>query len=487
MKKLFNYFKNNFYLSLSILYIFLYLPIIFLRFQDLRNEIKYFLITQEFLNNRDLFILRYLSELYPDKPPLYFWILAFSHKISNKYFPMIAIILGSTLASYIIVILIYKILLKFTDKKIASITAFSLATLPVFLGMSVFLRMDMLMTMFITFSLYLFWGFYYNWFEINYSRLGIFYLSIFLAIFTKGVAGLAIPFLVIISFLLLEKNLSFLKEIKLFKGIVLIILLIVLWFILIYFSKEGIEYIKLMLGQETLGRIIKSKAHIKPIYYYIKILPGMLFPYIITIFLVLYRNLKNIKSWSSWNEIEKISFIWFIVPLLMFSIASGKLAVYLLPILPPAIILIVINIIKNNGKYTNYFLSLSEIILVFPIFYKIIAKKIGSNFERIKVINLTSIFILFILTFSIKLYNNQYTIKPFLPLIEKNKTIAYSFADGENLQYFTNYPIKNYSNISDISHDNHIFIITKRKYSSNLKAIDYKVIYENKEYSILKK
>lgn len=487
MKKILNAFKNNFYLSLTTLYLFLYLPIIVLRFQDLRNEIKYFVITKEFINNGDMFILRYFSNLYPDKPPLYFWILGFAHKFFDGYFPIVAIILGSTIASFIIVVLIYKMILKFVNKEVAFIGAFSLALLPLFLGLSVFLRMDMLMTMFITYSIYLFCGFYYNWFEIDIKNLALFYFAIFLGLFTKGIAGLAIPLLVIFFFLMLEKNLKFFKKLKIGSGILFIILLVILWFLTIYFSHDGLKYIKLMLGQETLGRIVKSKTHIKPFYYYAEVLPGIIFPYSIAIFWALYINLKDIKSWKNWNQLKKISFIWFIVPLFMFSIASGKLAVYLLPILPCGVILIFITIITSNYKGKNIAIKSCEILLIFPFVFSLLNKKAQNYLTKFKIINLTLGIFIFILLFCLKFYNNYYTIKPFLPLIIREKTIAYSFSDGENLEYFTQYPIVNFTSATDVKNSDSKLIITKRKYSNKLKELGYQLIFENKGYSIFKK
>ena len=486
MKRIYNYLKNNFYLSLITLYIFLYFPIICLRFQDLRNEIKYFIITKEFLNHGNIFILRYFSNLYPDKPPLYFWILSIAYKFSPDIFPVIATILGSTVASFIVVILTYKLILKFFNNKTAFLGAFSLALLPLFLGLSIFLRMDMLMTMFITYSIYLFCGFYYTWIKVDTKNLSLFYLSLFLGLFTKGIAGLAIPLVVIFVFLFLERNLKFFKKLKITYGILFVISLISLWFIAIYFSHDGLDYIKLMLGQETIGRIVKSKTHIKPIYYYLEILPGIIFPYSFIILGVIYKKIKNIKKWSTWNELEKITFIWVIIPFLIFSLASGKLAVYLLPILPPAIILIVINTLNNEDKYINFFFKLSEFLLIIPLLYNLLRKKRYNNFFRLKIIIISLSIYISIFILGMNFYNNLYSIKPFIPLIQKENTIAFSFEDGKNLQYFTNYPIKNYSDISEIKNNSNL-IITKRKYTSQLKEIGYQVIFENKVYSILKK
>lgn len=60
------------YIIFTFIYILIFVPIIILRFPDIRNEIKYFLITDTIIESKNFFILKYLNELYPDKPPLYF-------------------------------------------------------------------------------------------------------------------------------------------------------------------------------------------------------------------------------------------------------------------------------------------------------------------------------------------------------------------------------------------------------------------------------
>ena len=63
------------YIAIILIYILIFIPIIILRFPDIRNEIKYFLITDSIIDSKNFLVLKYLNELYPDKPPLYFFIL----------------------------------------------------------------------------------------------------------------------------------------------------------------------------------------------------------------------------------------------------------------------------------------------------------------------------------------------------------------------------------------------------------------------------
>lgn len=484
MKYNYNFFKRHSYLSIVLLYILLFIPIICTRFQDLRNEIKYLVVTDQFLAEKNLFILRYLNELYPDKPPLYFWILGLSKFISKTYFPMIAIILGSLIPSFIIAIIFYKFIIRLKDKDMVFSSTFSLILLPLFTGLGVFLRMDMLMTMFITLSLYLFFGFYYKWFPINKKYLLLFYTFIFLGLFTKGIAGLALPILIPIIFLLFERKLSFLKEINLYIGILFVIFLVGLWFFLIYISPSGKEYLMLMVGQETVGRIVKSKAHIKPFYYYITVLPPLVFPYTVAIIWASILKFKTLNKWKTWTPMEKIGFVWTFVPLVMFSAASGKLAVYLLPLMPGVIMLIHSTLTKKDVQYKEIILKTCEILPIIPFVISIIEKKKRDTYSRINRINYSLIIIFFLAFTGMNYYNQNYTVKPFLKKLREHKVYMYNFPDGLNLKYFIPYSTTNTGSIEDLTYNSPKYVMSKLKYHKILEDNNYQIIYKNKSYAI---
>ncbi|WP_410208977.1 ArnT family glycosyltransferase [Fusobacterium sp.] len=484
MKKNYNFCKRHNYLAMLLLYFVVFIPIACIRFQDLRNEIKYFVVTEQLLTEKNIFVLKYFSDLYPDKPPLYFWILGLSKYISVTHFPTIAIILGSLVPSLITVIIFYRLILKLKNENIAFTGAFTLALLPMFTGLSVFLRMDMLMTMFITIALYIFFGFYYSWIEINRKWLTLFYLFIFMGLFTKGIAGIALPLLIPIVFLVFEVKLDFLKKIKLHLGLLFIVVLVLLWFVMIYISPNGKEYIMLMLGRETVGRIVSSKTHVKPFYYYLKVLPPMMFPYTIAIIWALVISFKNIKKWKEWEPITKIGFIWTVVPVLMFSAASGKLAVYLLPVFPGAILLIHSLLFNEKIKYREGILKICEILPVIPYLIGLIERKKRDFHSRINRINYSLVIIFCIALGGLHYFNNNYTVEPFLKLLRAHKVSMYNFSDGANLIYFTSYPIKLYGGSNEVAESSPKYLMTKAKYGKNLEKMKYELVFKNKQYAL---
>ena len=479
------------YVIFVLIYILIFIPIIILRFPDIRNEIKYFLITDTIIESKNFFILKYLNELYPDKPPLYFLILYITKKYFGKYFIQGAIFFGTLIPSVLITTFFYKFMKTFKNKRVAFINTVFLLSLPFYIGLSIFMRMDMLMTAFIFFALYLFFRSYYGSLELNKKNIFKIYIFIFLALFTKGIAGIVVPFSIILAFLIFERDLKFLKNIKFIQGVIFIILLIGIWGVLILQQPQGKEYLKLLLGQETIGRITSSKTHIRNFYYYIENIPIIMYPYGVGILISLIFYLKNIKNYENWAPIEKIGFLWSIVPLLLFSCTSGKLAIYLLPIFPGNIIILVNFFMKTkNIKFGKLILRITEIfsIIAIPLNYFLNRRK--NFYKRILLIPF-SIFIIFVFVVSgIEVYNREFSLKYIVENILKydnKEIIAYKFSDMINLKNEIKKEILLVENKEDIKlKDKNVqVIVSKNKYIGELEKENFKVIYKNMSYILL--
>lgn len=176
-------YKNVF--KIFLIYFFIFIPILLLRYPDIRNELKYFVITDNILETKNYFILKYFSELYPDKPPLFFWILAVLKRYCNTFFLPASIFIGSVLPSFLITVLSYSLFAKIKDEKAGFIISLFLCTTPFFIGTSLVLRMDILMSFFIFMALYNFFSIYYNFIPKNFKNIFFLYTYIFLAVFTK--------------------------------------------------------------------------------------------------------------------------------------------------------------------------------------------------------------------------------------------------------------------------------------------------------------
>ena len=485
-------------LKILFIYLIIYIPITITRFPDIRNEIKYYAITDNLIKSREFFILKYFSELYPDKPPLYFWLIGF-FKENFENFNFLSIFFGSIIPSFIIVILMYNLFTKLKNEKFGFLVAISLATTPFFIGISVFLRMDMLMNLFITISLYYFFSTYFNLIKNNWFNKVILYLSIFLGIFTKGIAGGMVPLSIILGFLILEKNLTFLKKINFLAGVGLILFCALVWFSLIYLQPEGKEYLSLMFKQETVGRIVKAKTHIKPFYYYFVRLSFLIFPYSLFWYSGIFHYLKDIKNYNRWNYLEKIGIIWSIVPLVLFSLASGKLDIYMLPLFTGMILLSLNFFIKiKEKKIGETLLKIISIILIIPFFINRFSKNRENQYKRFLTIPLSIIIIFGILAQGMGVFNRYFTLKPVVAQIQDNRKIyTYRFEDFKNIEGIE--PKIKDSNITNIQELEKIkdilktdnsknYFVIKSKYNDKFNDVkNLKLKFTNNSYSIFER
>lgn len=477
------------YIFITLIYLIIFVPLVFFRYPDARNELKYFMVTEDMIKAKEYLILKYFSELYPDKPPLYFWILIFFKTYFKNMFFSLSLLFGSLLPSFGISILSFKLLTRLKNEKIGFLITLILMTIPYFIGISLFLRMDMLMSFFISLALYLFFGMYIDKSKISKIKLIALYFSIGIAVLIKGGAGFIIPILVILAFLVLEKNLLFLKEIHIFKGILLILVILGIWFCGIYIQPEGKEYISLLLGQETLGRMVKAKTHSRPFYFYFARLPLILYPYGIIYLGAFIYYLKNIKKYLSWSLIEKIGFAWSITPLLLFSFVSGKLEIYLIPLYTGFIILgfTFMERIKYS-KTESILIRITEILLIFPLLIDILFNKEKRREKSIKYIIGTTLILYLAFPFLLTKYNEEFSLKNIVQLTEdsNNKIIAYKFSDLANISYEINKDIEDFENkeiLPKISKDEKIFIVSRKKYKTDIEEnSNFKLLYNNKAY-----
>jgi 4-amino-4-deoxy-L-arabinose transferase-like glycosyltransferase len=92
----------------------------------------------------------------------------------------------------------------------------------------------------------------------------------------------------------------------------------------------GPEYANAIFVRQTVGRVAKSFAHARPLWWYFAVLPLMVLPWTLTLR----------ASWRTWRDqlfadkAARFGVSWFVPALLVFSLFSGKQPHYLLPLMP---------------------------------------------------------------------------------------------------------------------------------------------------------
>ena len=333
------------------------LPMMILRDFNPDNELRYLQIADEAIGNGSIFTFSYQGETYADKPPLYIWLVMLCRLILGKH-SMLLLSLFSLIPAFVTIGVMdrWAGLSKPSDRVGV---AFMMMTCALFLGASVFLRMDMLMTMFIVLALHSFWKLY----EGNGKQGILLPVWIFLALFTKGPVGLLMPVLSITVFLLVKRKGREIDRYLGWKTWGIIVGLCAIWFAGAYFE-GGREYLDNLLFHQTLGRAFNSFSHKAPFWYYFAAVWYVTAPYM---FLLVGSIVASFKGIGKEDRQDKETFFLVTVSatFVMLSLFSGKLAVYLVPVMP-FMILLFIEVLKRTGwkKWMTWSLAAPCILLL---------------------------------------------------------------------------------------------------------------------------
>lgn len=361
------------------------------------DELKYVEISREMLETGNYLYPLYNYELYLHKGPLYFYIIIFFQKIfgENNF----SFIFPSQLFSILILIFFYKFLKLFEVKEEEILLSILILFSSVqFHFLSKAVRMDILLTFFVIFSYYLLFLKLYK----DKKNLEIFFgLSFSLALLTKGPVSFIWFWAVPLIYAFFERDKRVFKFI--FHPLTLIFSFfpVFIW-LYILFNKLGFEPFLEIFQRQTLGRIHSSFAHKEPFHYYFYILPLSFFPF--TFFLPFsFINKKIYKE-------NRFFVIWFFVPFIIFSLFSGKLSIYLLP-LSFSVSLFLSKFLLSEKYLLKKVISILSAIMVFSAGLALVYfYRYPEILQIIK--NLRLLFLWFSITFLLLLFKNRYF--PFL-------------------------------------------------------------------------
>jgi hypothetical protein len=138
-------------------------------------------------------------------------------------------------------------------------------------------------------------------------------------------------------FLLVKRQLRFLKHMQIGWGLLILFAVAAPWYILI--SLKDPEYAGYFFIKQNLGNFFsKEVRHPEPIYYYIPVLMGGMFPWSTMLPLAIFRAVR--AHGTTYNDGALLALIWFAAVFIFFSLASSKLGTYILPLLPAAALLV---------------------------------------------------------------------------------------------------------------------------------------------------
>lgn len=357
------------------------------------DELKYVEVSREMMEKGNYLYPLYNYEPYFHKGPLYFYILLFFQKIfgENKF----SFIFPSQLFSILILIIFYKFLKLFEVKEEEVLLSILILFSSIqFHFLSKAVRMDILLTFFIIFSYYLLFLKLYK----DKKKLEIFFgLSFSLALLTKGPVSFIWFWAVPLIYAIFEREKRVFKFIFHPLSLLFSFLPVIVWFFLLY-SQLGLASFVEIFQRQTMGRIHSSFAHKEPFHYYFYTLPLVFFPF--TFFLPFsFINKKIYKE-------NRFFIIWFFVPFIIFSLFSGKLSIYLLP-LSFSVSLFLSKFLLSEKYFLKTKISIISSIVVFAAGLSLVYfNRYPEILQIIK--NLRLLCLWFSITFLLLLFKNKY-------------------------------------------------------------------------------
>lgn len=290
------------------------------------DEGRYAEIPREMVESGDYTVPRLNDVRYFEKPPLLYWAVSLSYKafgISEWSFRF-----PNALAAALCVFSLFFFVRRWADDFAAFLGSLVLLSSFGFFAMARIVTTDMVLTFWLFLSLLCFYGYYR---ERSSPSLWGFYAAMALATLTKGPVAPVLLCATIFIFLFMERDLAFLKEMKLIRGFALYCIIAAPWFVIISIREK--EFFDFFFVDQHFLRFISTKhKRSGPIYYFLPVIFGGMLPW------SLFIPRAFARAWK--RSDYRLFVIWSALVFIFFSLSGSKLPPYVLPVFPALSLLI---------------------------------------------------------------------------------------------------------------------------------------------------
>lgn len=282
-----------------------------------------------------------------EKPIFFYWLLVVGIKLAGlspfmaRFWPALFGIIGVAAVYGIAWVL-------FRNKRTAFLSGMVLAASFIHLAMSRAVLTDMTFSVLTVLS---FGSFCWAYYQRAYKNAGVILFFIFmgLAVLTKGLLGVCFPFTVVLSFLISQKDLKFLKSSATGVGAALFVLIAVPWHIVMY-QWYGRAFVDEYWHNVHVSRIfVAEHPRNDTWYFYFAIMFAGIMPFSLFWPVMLRTVMGAIRKAGAHTAQLSLLVSWICSTYVFVQIAHSKLASYILPVFPAAAILM--------GYYLNRVLS----------------------------------------------------------------------------------------------------------------------------------
>jgi len=319
------------------------------------DEPRYGQVAKEMVNRGDWVLMHVNGRIYTDKPPLFFWLIAFSSYLWGS-FTSFVVRFPAALFGTLTVLLTFLIGKNLYSSRTGFLSGLVLGTSFEFAYLSTRANIDTTLTFFTTGSILCFLLWVRRREKEQSSEQAMrgllffgFYIGMALATLAKGPVGFILPLSVALLFFLVQKDWKGIRKMRIFSGMLVFLVVVLSWY-LPAVLRGGEDYLNATLLHHSFERFAKGSSHVRPIYYYLFNFPVDFLPWILFLPGGIALGLSKRKEGVSKEFIFLL--VWFVSIFLFFSVSKGKRSIYLLP-LYPAVSIMVGNLWDNYISSSN--------------------------------------------------------------------------------------------------------------------------------------
>ncbi len=302
------------------------------------NEPGFAEIAREMVERGDYLVPHLNGVVYPDKPPLYFWLEVASAKALGG-FSEFSVRLPSALAGTALVLLTYRIGLLLFGRRAAFFAGAFLATASLLPMQATRAVMDPLLSLCVAGGMLAYLRARGRWGPLARAHFGLWWG---LAILSKGY-GLLLPAVPAALEAILRRRRSggtrgspWPPILGITFSVVVAALVAGAWFLPAVLREKDPLTFSESVGKHVVGRVVEPWNHEQPLWYFLTTFPIDFLPW--TPFLLL--ALPSLRRAETDRDGVRFASAWFLATFVLFSLIPSKRGIYLLPAFPAAALLL---------------------------------------------------------------------------------------------------------------------------------------------------
>ena len=288
------------------------------------DESRYAEIPREMVASGDWITPRLNGFKYFEKPPLQYWTTA-------AFFTLLEVAdwsarLWTALAGFAGIFMVLFVGRRLFGAPAGLYAAAVLAGSPLYVMLGQINTLDMGLTLFLCGAVFAF----------ALGHMLLFWAACALAMLSKGLIGIVLPFGTIALYLLIRRDWGLIRQMRIVPGSILFLAIAAPWFIAVSLANE--EFLRFFFIQEHFQRFtteMHGRAH--PAWYFLPILAAGMAPWLLPLGRAWY---SSFKEKTAGFDAALFFGLWALVVLVFFSASGSKLPSYILPMFPPLALLI---------------------------------------------------------------------------------------------------------------------------------------------------